>query len=135
MDKKNKILIVDDDHFLLNMYALKFKSSGFDVNTANEGTDALRKLKEGLVPDVVMLDMVMPGMDGLEILAQIRKENLVPKAHVIILSNQSQSSDIEQAKKLGISGYIVKATTIPSEVVTEVEHLLEGKPLTKDSSA
>jgi CheY-like chemotaxis protein len=72
-----------------------------------------------------MLDMIMPSMDGVEILARIRKENLVPKAKIVILSNQNQPSDIERAKALGISGYIVKATTIPSEVVSEIEQILK----------
>lgn len=123
-NNKKKILIVDDDKFLVNMYSIKFKSAGFEVFSAFDGQETLAKLKDGLVPDVVMLDMIMPAMDGVEILARIRKENLVPKAKVVILSNQNQPSDIERAKALGISGYIVKATTIPSEVVTEIQQIL-----------
>ncbi|MEK7645111.1 MAG: response regulator [Patescibacteria group bacterium] len=122
---KKKILIVDDDKFLVNMYSIKFKAAGFDVCSAFDGQETLNKLKDGLVPDVVMLDMIMPSMDGVEILARIRKENLVPKAKVVILSNQNQPSDIERAKALGISGYIVKATTIPSEVVSEIQQILK----------
>lgn len=124
-NNKKKILIVDDDKFLVNMYSIKFKSAGFEVFSAFDGQETLAKLKDGLVPDVVMLDMIMPAMDGVEILARIRKENLVPKAKVVILSNQNQPSDIERAKALGISGYIVKATTIPSEVVTEIQQILK----------
>lgn len=127
---KYKILIVDDDHFLVNMYSIKFKSSGFEVSTALDGGDALNKLRDGLTPDVVMLDMVMPAMDGIQVLTQIRAEKLVPTAKLIVLSNQSQPSDIEKAKSLGISGYIVKATTIPSEVVTEVSKIIDGKTTT-----
>lgn len=124
-NNKKKILIVDDDKFLVNMYSIKFKAAGFDVCSAFDGQETLTKLKDGLVPDVLMLDMIMPAMDGVEILARIRKENLVPKAKVVILSNQNQPSDIERAKALGISGYIVKATTIPSEVVSEIEQILK----------
>ena len=125
--RKKKILIVDDDHFLVNMYSIKFSGSGFEVHTSLDGQDTLNKLRDGLVPDVVMLDMIMPGMDGLELLSQIRKDKLAPQAKIIILSNQSQESDMERAKELGISGYIVKATTIPSEVVAEVQRVLAGK--------
>ena len=125
--RKKKILIVDDDHFLVNMYSIKFSGSGFEVTTSLDGQDTLNKLKDGLVPDVLMLDMIMPGMDGLEILTQIRKEKLIPQAKIIVLSNQSQESDMQRAKDLGISGYIVKATTIPSEVVAEVQRVLAGK--------
>ena len=118
--EKVKVLIVDDDSFLLNMYSLKFQKSGFEVSTSTGGEDVLRKIKEGFTPDIILLDIIMPGMSGLELLTEIRKQNLIPKAVVFILSNQGQTSDIEQAKKLNVDGYIVKATTIPSEVVAEV---------------
>ena len=120
-----KILIVDDDKFLLNMYSIKFQKEHFDVTTAVNGKDALDKLRGGFLPDAIILDIVMPVMGGLETLQNIRKENLAKTSVVIILSNQGQSSDIEKAKELGINGYIVKATTIPSEVVSEVLRVLK----------
>ncbi len=119
-----KILIVDDDKFLLNMYSVKFQKESFDVVTAGDGADAVAKLQAGFSPDVVVLDMVMPVMDGLEALEKIRQDKLASNAVILILSNQGQSTDIEKAKRLGIDGYIVKATTIPSEVVTEVKRML-----------
>jgi CheY-like chemotaxis protein len=122
-----KILIVDDDKFLLNMYSIKFQKEKFNVTTASDGLDALQKLKDGLVPDAIVLDIVMPVMDGLEFLEKMREENLSKDSTLLILSNQGQSSDIEKAKKLGIDGYIVKATTIPSEVVSEVLRMLSSK--------
>ena len=128
-DKKYKILIVDDDQFLLNMYSIKFTKENFEVVTASDGTDAIGKLRDGLVPDALILDIVMPLMDGLEVLEHIRSESLIPTTSIIILSNQGQSSDIEKARKLGIQSYIVKATTIPSEVLAEVKRVLaEKKP-------
>lgn len=122
-----KILIVDDDKFLLNMYSIKFQKEKFDVTVASDGLEALKKLQEGFVPDAIVLDIVMPVMDGLECLEKMRAENLAKDATVLILSNQGQSSDIDKAKRLGIDGYIVKATTIPSEVVTEVQRMLANK--------
>lgn len=122
-----KILIVDDDKFLLNMYSIKFQKEQFQVTTASDGKSALDTLKNGLIPDAIVLDIVMPIMDGLEMLDNMRKLNLAKEATVLILSNQGQSSDIEKAKRLGIDGYIVKATTIPSEVVTEVLRMLANK--------
>ncbi len=122
-----KILIVDDDKFLLNMYSIKFQKEHFEVATAGDGKDALTKLQNGLEPDAIVLDIVMPVMDGLEMLENMRKQSLAKNATVLILSNQGQSSDIEKAKRLGIDGYIVKATTIPSEVVTEVLRMLANK--------
>ncbi|MCF7865394.1 MAG: response regulator [Candidatus Pacebacteria bacterium] len=123
----HKILIVDDDKFLLNMYSIKFQKEKFDVTVASDGLEALKKLQDGFVPDAIVLDIVMPVMDGLECLEKMRVENLAKDATVLILSNQGQSSDIDKAKRLGIDGYIVKATTIPSEVVTEVQRMLANK--------
>ncbi|MBI2476464.1 MAG: response regulator [Candidatus Taylorbacteria bacterium] len=118
--KNKKVLIIDDDRFLLNMYSVKFHKSGFEVDTAISGQEALTKLREGASADIVLLDLVMPAMDGLELLANIRKEKLIPRAVVVVLSNQNQPADIERAKSLGIASYIVKASSIPSEVVEEV---------------
>ncbi len=122
-NKLPKVLIIDDDKFLLNMYSIKFSKNGFEVNSASSGEEALGKIKEGYAPDIVLLDIVMPGMDGFEILDNLKKNNLVPNAMIIMLTNQGQLADIEKAKSFGINGYIIKATTIPSEVVEEVERI------------
>ncbi len=126
-EKAYKILITDDDKFILNMYAIKFQKEKFDVTTASNGAEALKILESGFVPDAMVLDVIMPVMDGLEFLAAMREKKLAPNATVLMLSNQGQSSDIDKAKQLGIDGYIVKATTIPSEVVTEVTRMLSTK--------
>jgi len=120
---KPKVLIVDDDKFLLNMYSIKFSKNNFEVNSAISGEEAITKIKEGYVPDIILLDIVMPGMDGFEVLDSLKKTNIAPNALVIMLTNQGQLSDIEKAKTFGINGYIIKATTIPSEVVEEVEKI------------
>ncbi len=112
--------MVDDDKFLLDMYALKFKHGGLEVDTAVGAPDALNKLRDGLVPDILLLDVVMPGMDGIDLLEEIKKQHLADNAVVVILTNQGQQSDIDRAKAVGIAGYIVKASTIPSEVLEEV---------------
>lgn len=125
--KQLKIVILDDDMFLLNMYEKKFKGYGHEVTLTNKGADTLSKLREGLNPDIVLLDIVMPSPDGLEVLETIRKENLAPNAAVIMLTNQGASKDIEAAKKIGIDGYIVKAALIPSEVAMEVLKIAEQR--------
>lgn len=117
------ILLVDDDQFLLDMYALKFTKRGHKITVAHDGEDGLRQLRDGATPDVILLDMVMPKLGGIEFLQELRKENLVPNTYVIMLTNQGQSTDIEKAEEYGVSGYIIKATTIPSEVVNEVERI------------
>ena len=124
---KKKILLIDDDKFLLDMYALKFGKADYEVKAADSTDAGLKILHDGYAPDIMLIDIVMPGMDGLELVAAIRKERLDPSAAIIMLTNQGSSDDIARAKKLNVDGYIVKATTIPSEVLAEVEKILAGK--------
>lgn len=126
MEGKKKILIVDDDNFLLDMYALKFSQNGFEVHTAGSGVTVLEKLRGGLCPDVMLMDIIMPEMDGFEALSQIGKENLCPNCIKIILSNKSEQKDIEEGKRLGVAGYIVKASSTPAEVIEQVVKILAG---------
>ncbi len=126
-DKRYKILIIDDDNFLIDMYALKFSESNFDVETALGPDLALDKLNDGLNPDIILIDIVMPKMDGFELLEKINKANLAQKSCKIILSNRGQKSDIERGKELGAAGYIIKASATPSEVITQVREILEQK--------
>ena len=118
-----KVMIVDDDKFLLNMYALKFKANGFEIDTACGGDDALAKLKAGSKPDILITDLIMPKMDGFAFVSEVKNGKLAEQATIIVLTNQGQSSDIDKAVALGVDGYIVKATTIPSEVVEEVKKI------------
>lgn len=126
-NEKRKILIVDDDSFLLDMYALKFSQNNFEVYTAGSGIHTLEKLKGGLSPDILLIDIIMPDMDGFETLAQINLQKLCPNCVKIILSNKSEQRDIDEGKKLGAEGYIVKANFTPAEVIQEVEEILEQK--------
>lgn len=116
----HKILIIDDDSFLLDMYALKFTQKGFHVMSASGSSLALQKLRDGEKPDVLLVDLVMPTMDGFAFLDQVKKEKLVPGALAIVLSNLGQREDIDRAAKLGAAGYIVKASATPTEVVDRV---------------
>jgi CheY-like chemotaxis protein len=126
-EAKYKVFLVDDDTFLLNMYSVKLSKNGFEVNTALSGQEAIKKIKAGYEPDIMLLDVIMPGMDGLKVLEDIRREHLVPNATIVMLTNQSDSGDIEKAKALGMDGYIVKATTIPSEVIKSVLEIHHNK--------
>ncbi len=124
---KKKILIVDDDNFLLDMYALKFSQSNFEVHTAPSGVEAITKLTGGLSPHVILLDIIMPEMDGFEMLEKINKDNLSPNSVKIILSNKSEQQDIDRGNTLGVSGYIVKANSTPKEVIEQVNSILAKK--------
>lgn len=125
--KKYSLLLLDDDQFLLNMYALKFKNSGFAVETVNSANAALQKLRDGFSPDIILCDLIMPTMNGLEFIKRLKDEHLTPSSAVLVLTNTNQPNEIEQAKKLGVDGFIVKASAIPSEVVEEVKSLLARK--------
>ncbi len=123
-----KIFIVDDDAFLLDMYALKFSQAGHEVATALGPVPALEKLRAGYAPDIILMDVVMPAMDGFEFMEAMRKEKLAPNAAHIVLSNRGQESDVERMKSLGAIGYVVKASTTPAEVLARVEEMLAKQP-------
>jgi len=127
-----RVYLVDDDRFLLDLYAVKFKNAGHEVTVFGGGEELLAALRksETKAPDAILLDLIMPGMGGFEALEAIRKEGLAQSTKIIILSNQGQDSDIEKAKKLSADGYIIKASAIPSEVFAETLRTIEaGAPL------
>ena len=122
-----KILLVDDDAFLRDMYATKFTESGYTVSVAMGGEEALGIVdKEGPF-DVVLLDMVMPGMTGVDFLKAMHQHEGTENTKCIVLSNQGEQADKDAAKTAGATGYIVKAESIPSEVVAQVESLASSK--------
>lgn len=122
-----KILLTDDDAFLRDMYATKFSEEGHEVESAESPLEALQKLDRNRDFDVVLLDMVMPGMTGVELMKAIKEKYPDFKAKCIVLSNQGQQEDIDEAKKAGADGYIIKAESIPSDVVKKVEKLVGKK--------
>ena len=119
----NKVLIVDDDAFLLDMYALKFKEAGFAVDVAKNGEEALANAKDSN-PDAILLDIVMPKMDGFDVLRSLKKENIAPNAKIFLLTNLGQKEDVDRGLKLGAHDYIIKAHFTPSEVVAKVKMFL-----------
>ncbi|MBI3888500.1 response regulator [Candidatus Nomurabacteria bacterium] len=125
--KKRKILIVDDDNFLLDMYALKFSQNNFEVYTAEGGAQAIEKMKGGLNPEVLLMDIIMPEMDGFEMLEKINTQKLCTNCLKIVLSNKSEQKDIDKGKTLGVAGYIVKANSTPAEVIEQVAKILANK--------
>ncbi|MDB5266950.1 MAG: two component transcriptional regulator, two-component system, OmpR family, response regulator [Parcubacteria group bacterium] len=120
MKKPYSVLVVDDDKFLLEMYKKKFENVGAKPDVAVGSAEALVKLRAGAAYDILVFDIIMPGMDGLELLETVKKENLSPGAITVMLTNESEPERIEKAKSLGVSGYIVKATSVPSEVAEEI---------------
>lgn len=122
--EKNKILLVEDDKFLSEMYATKLAESGFNVEAAFDGEDGLTKISS-FKPDLVLLDIVLPKKDGFEILKIIRSDASLKDIFVIALTNLGQKEEVEKGLSLGANDYIIKAHFTPTEVVAKVKKLLE----------
>ncbi|KKW21645.1 MAG: Response regulator receiver domain protein (CheY-like) [Parcubacteria group bacterium GW2011_GWC2_52_8c] len=122
-NKKTKVLIIDDDPYISEMYLLKFKEAGFDVETGADGKEAIEKTTSW-TPDVLLLDIVMPVYDGFDVLRRLGEAGILSKVKVVLLTNLGQREDIERGMKLGAVEYIVKAHFTPSEVVEKVNQLL-----------
>lgn len=123
-DTNKKIIIIDDDAFLLDMYVTKFKKSGYTVLAFTSAQEALEKLKEETGVDAIIFDIIMPGMDGWAFATEFRKQDLHPKAKFVVLSNQNKQDDIDHSKELRVDLFIVKALKTPSEVVNEINAIL-----------
>lgn len=121
-----KILLVDDDTFLRDMYSTKFLECGHEVVPAVHATDALRILETVQDFDLMLVDMIMPGMTGVELLAVLNVSMPDLPMKRIVLSNQGQDQDIEEATEAGAIGYIIKAQSVPSEVVKKVEEIMSN---------
>ena len=104
-----KMLVVEDDKFLQRVLAMKLTSEGFEVSSANDGEEALKILHSGDLPQVILFDLIMPKMDGFEVLTVMKTEGLIKKIPVIVISNLGQDEDIKRAKDLGASDFLVKA--------------------------
>lgn len=120
-----KILLVDDDNFLRDMYAIKFSQGGHEIDAVDSGSLALSRLEQGNLYDAILLDMVMPGMTGLELLHNIKANFVDYPARMIVLSNQGQEEDIREALDAGATAYIIKAESVPSEVLAKVEEICQ----------
>lgn len=118
-----KILLIDDDAFLRDMYAIKFTQSGHEVEVSDSATSALSKIGSTPDLDLILMDMIMPGMSGTELIKEIKTQFPDLKLKFVILSNQGEESDIKKAKEAGAEGYIIKAESVPSGVVKKVEAL------------
>lgn len=124
---KGKILLLDDDKFLADMYSMKFTQSGYEVDTCLSAQDAIATLKKGFDADAVLFDIVMPGTDGFAFLGLLKSEKLAAHAIKVALTNQSDDSEREKAMQLGADRYIIKASMIPSEVVAAVDEEISKK--------
>lgn len=124
---KTKIVIIDDDKFLLDMYTMKFGDSGFEVNAFSSAEEALEKIAGGLKAEICVVDVIMPSMDGFTFVEELGKRKLRDGLSVIVLSNLGQKEDVERGLAVGADGYIIKASATPSEVVNKVKDIVKNK--------
>ena len=121
---KPRVLVVEDDTFLAGMYLTKFGLEGFTVELASDGREGVKKAKEWK-PDIMLLDLVLPVMDGFTVLETVRNDPDTKTIPVILLTNLGQKSDVERGMKLGASDYLIKAHFMPSEVIEKVKRFLK----------
>ena len=119
-----KILIVEDDEFLVQMYATKLESQNYTVLISGDGKKALKTIKKEK-PDLILLDLNLPVMDGFEVLGELKKNEETKSIPVLILTNYGQKEHIDKCLSLGASDYLIKAHFVPSEVLEKIKDLLK----------
>ena len=124
-EQKIKVAIIEDEEVLLNVLENKLKKEGFDVVTALDGEIGVKVVRESL-PDIILLDIIMPKVNGFEVLAQLNQDPVLAKIPVIIISNSGQPVEIDKALSLGAKDYLVKAEFDPQEVIEKIKKQLSS---------
>jgi len=119
-----KILIIEDDKFLRELIARKLTLENYEIVEAIDGEEGLKKIKE-TKPDLVLLDLILPGIDGFDVLSKIKDDPALASIPVIILSNLGQREDVEKGLRLGVVDYLVKAHFTPNEIIAKVKTALK----------
>lgn len=126
MNEKNsqiKILLVEDDPFLLSMYTVKFELENFSVISAEDGEKGINLAKKEK-PSIILLDIMLPKKDGFEVLEELKKDDVTKSIPVILLTNLSQKTEVSKGLALGADDYLIKAHFMPSEVVDKIKKLI-----------
>jgi len=118
------IMIVEDDSFVMDIYQTKLSLEGFEVVGANDGKEALKKLEDPQCnPGLILLDILMPYVDGMEVLKKIKEQDRLKSIPVILLTNLSQKEEVAQGLGLGASDYLIKSHFTPSEVLEKIKNV------------
>jgi DNA-binding response OmpR family regulator len=123
-EEKKTVFLVEDDSFVSDIYSMKLNEEGFNVVLARNGMEALKKLEE-LVPDIILLDIIMPYVSGLEVLQKIKSKENLKKIPVILLTNVSEKEKIEEALGIGANDYLIKSHFTPSEVLAKINSFIK----------
>jgi len=127
MANQISVLLVEDDSFISGMYQTKLTSQGYTVELKEDGQAAWDRLQQDPLPDLVLLDIVLPKKDGFEILEGLRASDRTKNLPVILLTNLGQKPDVERGVKLGADDYIIKAHYTPTEVIDKLNQVLKAK--------
>jgi len=122
----SKVLLVEDDQILIEMYEMKMKEGGLNLLLASDGETGLELARKEL-PSVILLDVMMPKMDGFAVLTELKKDEKTKDIPVLLLTNLGQQADIEKGQKLGASDYIVKSSLTPTQVLEKIKEYLKQK--------
>lgn len=117
------ILVVEDDKFLRELMSQKLTKEGYKTIEAVDGEEGLKKIKDER-PGLVLLDLILPGIDGFEVLSKMREDPSLGEIPVIILSNLGQREDVERGLKLGAADYLIKAHFTPGEIIEKIKGVL-----------
>ena len=115
-----KILLIEDEELIIRLLSKKLAAIGYDVSLAMNGEEGLEKIKQ-IVPDLILLDIVMPRMGGFEVMAEMKKDENIADIPVIIISNSGQPLELEKAKELGAADWLVKTEFDPKEVAEKIQ--------------
>jgi DNA-binding response OmpR family regulator len=118
------VFIIEDDIFLQGLEATKIKKEGYDIQTAADSVGVVEVLKRKVKIDLILLDLMLPGVDGFEVLKMIRREKELANTPVIVFSNLSEQKDIDKAKDLGISEFMIKSNFSLDELTKKVKELI-----------
>lgn len=121
--KKPSILLVEDDQMISTMYQTKFSMEGYAIEVASDGAAGLEKVKT-TKPDVILLDIILPKLDGFAILKEVKSNPETAKIPVILLTNLGQDEDVKKGKTLGADDYFIKSNHTPAEIVEKVASLI-----------
>jgi len=118
------ILIIEDDKFLRELIVQKLIKENYETSEAADGEEGIKKIKEEK-PDLVLLDLILPGIDGFEVLSRMRDDPEISSIPVIILSNLGQKEDVERGLGLGAKDYLIKAHFTPGEIIEKIKKILK----------
>lgn len=123
--KKPIVALIEDDPLIAEMYTTKFTKEGYDIKHAADGFAGLDLVKKEK-PDIILLDIIMPKMDGFQVLAELRKDASFKKTPVIMLTNLGQEEDVQKGRALGATDYFIKTNFTPAAIVDKVKSILKA---------